>query len=524
MSRIFSKFLWSLLITSALRSQVSYNDLFDQELINSNLISLSIGNTGGLISSLTNSSFWLINGERESFVYDQGFLIIGKYNNSLAYGLNQWSSAFSPGPVIELKPAIQVTKLSDSALYRIYKITSESKSSDRDVVEWPAKLGAPINEAGNPILYGTQSLWNVYNLADPNSPLRHYSYSDGICPIEVHQLTYATDNKNPNYPLSNSVFFEYTIINKGINTYDSVFVGIWTDLDFFDAFRNFPAVDTINNLGYCYSGVDSSLDRKSFPAAVGNVLLYGPSVPCPNDSAYFKGSRKVNSKNLGLYSFRGLSSGDNKLLSQPGAAEDLWNFALGNDSKGKPLIDYTTGKSTRYSFSGNPATDEGWIYPYYHIDGEGGFIMFSGPFNLAPNDTQWCMFSLIAAIGDDRFDSIKKLRTDAHNLRSLPYNQLVGNTIIENKIEFPEFYDLSQNYPNPFNSKTKINFEIPVNGVVLIKLYDVLGNEVETIVNREFNKGKYQLEVDGKRLASGIYFYRMQSGGFLSTKKVVLLK
>ena len=81
-----------------------------------------------------------------------------------------------------------------------------------------------------------------------------------------------------------------------------------------------------------------------------------------------------------------------------------------------------------------------------------------------------------------------------------------------------------RNYPNPFNSKTKINFEIPVSGVVLIKLYDLLGNEVETIVNREFNKGRYQLEVEGKRLASGIYFYRMQSGAFLSTKKIVFLK
>jgi hypothetical protein len=83
---------------------------------------------------------------------------------------------------------------------------------------------------------------------------------------------------------------------------------------------------------------------------------------------------------------------------------------------------------------------------------------------------------------------------------------------------------LSQNYPNPFNPTTTINFSIPKSGFVTIKVYDVLGREVTTLVSQELSAGNYKQQWNANRMPSGIYFYRLQSGSFTETKKLILLK
>lgn len=85
-------------------------------------------------------------------------------------------------------------------------------------------------------------------------------------------------------------------------------------------------------------------------------------------------------------------------------------------------------------------------------------------------------------------------------------------------------YLLEQNYPNPFNPSTTISYEIPERSFVTIKIYNVLGNEIVTLVNEEKLKGSYEIEFNGTGLPSGIYFYRLHAGNFVRTKKMVLLK
>ncbi len=89
---------------------------------------------------------------------------------------------------------------------------------------------------------------------------------------------------------------------------------------------------------------------------------------------------------------------------------------------------------------------------------------------------------------------------------------------------YPENFFLFQNYPNPFNPITTIRFEIPTSSVVNLKIYDVLGREIETLLNEVKEAGTYEVEFDGSQLASGIYFYRLTSGQFTSVKKLILLK
>jgi hypothetical protein len=92
-------------------------------------------------------------------------------------------------------------------------------------------------------------------------------------------------------------------------------------------------------------------------------------------------------------------------------------------------------------------------------------------------------------------------------------------------------FKLEQNYPNPFNPTTKIKFTIPgkteyysVPQIITLKVYDVLGNEVTTLVNEELTAGEYEVEFNAQSLTSGIYFYQLKSGSFVQTKKMVLLK
>jgi hypothetical protein len=93
----------------------------------------------------------------------------------------------------------------------------------------------------------------------------------------------------------------------------------------------------------------------------------------------------------------------------------------------------------------------------------------------------------------------------------------------------PSIFHLSQNYPNPFNPVTTIKYKIPGqarddNLFVELKVYDILGNEVSTLVSEEQPAGAYEVEFDGTYLASGIYIYRLSSGDFSASKKLLLIK
>ena len=88
----------------------------------------------------------------------------------------------------------------------------------------------------------------------------------------------------------------------------------------------------------------------------------------------------------------------------------------------------------------------------------------------------------------------------------------------------PSEYSLFQNYPNPFNPSTTITYQIPQTGFVTLKVYDILGREVATLVNEEKAAGNYEVQFTGNGLTSGIYFYQINAGAYFDTKKMVLLR
>jgi len=101
-------------------------------------------------------------------------------------------------------------------------------------------------------------------------------------------------------------------------------------------------------------------------------------------------------------------------------------------------------------------------------------------------------------------------------------NIVVG--LDETEFQIPKTYSISQNYPNPFNPATQIQFTIPSPERVTISLFDVLGRKVATLVDKDYASGTFTLTIDGSKLSSGNYFYRMEAGNFVATKKMLLLK
>jgi photosystem II stability/assembly factor-like uncharacterized protein len=102
--------------------------------------------------------------------------------------------------------------------------------------------------------------------------------------------------------------------------------------------------------------------------------------------------------------------------------------------------------------------------------------------------------------------------------------QQLLTSIEDDQRKLADNFSLFQNFPNPFNPSTNINYSVPKTSIVTIKVYNILGKELTTLVNEEKSAGNYSVKFNGKQLSSGIYFYKMQAGNFVETKKLVLMK
>ena len=122
-------------------------------------------------------------------------------------------------------------------------------------------------------------------------------------------------------------------------------------------------------------------------------------------------------------------------------------------------------------------------------------------------------------VGGDVADS-----TNGWNFFALKIKQVLKTSLGQGNNELPLEYFLSQNFPNPFNPSTKIKFVIPKSSFVNLKVYDVHGNKIATLISEQKTAGEYEIEFDGSELTSGVYFYQLKTGSYIETKKMVLLR
>ena len=124
-----------------------------------------------------------------------------------------------------------------------------------------------------------------------------------------------------------------------------------------------------------------------------------------------------------------------------------------------------------------------------------------------------------AQIVFDCGQSAADLFIDNVSLTSVP-----PETIIKNNLHLPSNYKLNFNYPNPFNPVTMINYQLPMSSNVELSIYNILGQKVITLVNEKQNAGYHQVEWDASGLASNVYYYRIEVGNFVQTRKMIYLK
>jgi len=126
---------------------------------------------------------------------------------------------------------------------------------------------------------------------------------------------------------------------------------------------------------------------------------------------------------------------------------------------------------------------------------------------------------LVTSVVGDAAYNLANVQNDNPGLAKRSYQNITfkGN-------QTPTTYDLSQNYPNPFNPTTIINYQVPQNSFVTLKVYDILGREVATLVNDQKTQGRYSVNFDASRLASGVYIYQVRANDFVSSKKMMLIK
>ncbi len=509
-----------------------------------------------------------------------------------------------------------------------------------DWIEWRAIDGAPFKDVDEDSLYdptidipgisdAVQTIWFVANDLEPVLTFSLY----GTLPIGIEYQATIWEYGDA-LGFDNFFYRKYKLINKSLDTFDSMYVSMWSDPDVGNDMDDFVGCDTLLSLGYAYNAFEVDSGYLPLPPpAVGFDLIRGPLVtgnPGEDrnnngvDDIYDFGLTEDNQRvngfiNLPMTAFYYFVRGDPNLfdppMGDPEGATQFYNFMQGKIGiTGEYFINPVTGLPTTFALSGNPVTGEGWIDGLLQGPGDRRLGLSTGPIQMAPGDTQIVVIAEIAAGAIDgvtRMMAIDTLKyysdiaqtfynnvivpveltsftanvnnkgdvilnwTTATELNNQMFEierrsedgqyimigyvnghgtttesqeySYVDNTVetgtffyrlkqidflgtyeysdeVEVEVKGPLTFGLEQNYPNPFNPSTNVKYSVPEMGVVKLSIYSVIGEEAAVLVDGIVQAGFYEITFDASNLPSGVYFYRLQAGSFIKTKKMLLLK
>ncbi|HEX2963664.1 MAG TPA: hypothetical protein VHO43_17840, partial [Ignavibacteriales bacterium] len=382
------------------------------------------------INLLGNSGFVYPKGSGKAAVYESGFLWGGKINGEVRANGNTYMSGLRPGRIL---PGGTFEDPSKARIYRVrrdYKtadLSSEISDNegteqeiryryDKDWKEWPAIDGAPYEDVDQDGQYNPsidipgepgadETIWFVANDLDQTTS-RNFIGSNPIG-IEMQCTVYAFRNPGS---VKNMIFKKYKLINKSTTSIDSMYTMAWGDIEIGYPSDDFAGCDTLLNLGYVYNSNRTDHDYYGYgenPPAVGYAIMQGPAVKGSGADTAYRNNRKIpGMKNLPMTSIGYV------LESAYDYAEDIY---LGDDYKDGTLrlYNYMQGKvinghyfavppelgggETRFPLSGDPVTKTGYIDGMLYLSGDRRMGVNSGPFTMAPGDTQEVVFAEIAA-------------------------------------------------------------------------------------------------------------------------------
>ncbi|MBU2493871.1 MAG: T9SS type A sorting domain-containing protein [Bacteroidetes bacterium] len=405
-------------------------------LFNINNISTFIKNDGEAdIHFNGNSGFEYPKGSNKHLFFQSGFLYGGIIDGQIRVGGATYNQGQVPGRIIS-EGIAEDPELPHVRIYRVRKdyntavlngeLVSAREARDqyeKDWNEWPAVYGAPFEDKNLNGIYepsidipgvpgADQTIWFVCNDIDPIVSKVLY----GSPPIGIEMQMTAWGYKG-NEVLANTLFKKYLLINKSGKYINDMYVTMWSDPDVGDATEDFVGCDTTINLAYVYNGDDYDATYGEQIPAAGFRLLQGPLVNGNiEDTGKLLGRTIKGKKNLDYTSFS-FFIGSDPLFTDPrlGNYNDgtlqMYNLMKGRIGiTGQPFIDPHTGLATKFCLAGDPINNLGWIDGQLHPPGDRRMIASAGPFEMAAGDTQEVVYAQIAALGINRFESIKLLR------------------------------------------------------------------------------------------------------------------
>ncbi len=539
-------FVVALLLVITAHSPVPAQFVQTQVHFNPNNIDTWVQNTGIFDQDIrTNNTpgFMWPAGSGRFAIFTTG-LSIGTYvNGNLRLASCSYKGEYMPGKMSGGFPYTDST-------FRLYKVTRGDGPSNPDWLNWyrMVPFGAPYVDVNNNGVFdpnidtpgvknAQQTVFICMTDGFPESHNLSEGFSGGTVPIGAEMRLTAWGYSQAAY--TDMQFIKFEVINKRDTVWDQVFMGIISDPDLGSASDDYIGCDTSRMLGFCYNAqnFDGTGDPPSYginPPSVGIVLLKG----CVNHS--------VNPPvSLGMTSFdffTNTGSGGVLCEQDPSMPEEAYQYLKGYKKDGSPFINPLSVpyRQVKFCYPGDPETASGWTeyrgsmqncggpngnVVTFNPPGDRRFIIGMGDssFTMNPGDTQKIIICQLIARGTNNWNSVTKLKQLTDVARNF-YNS--GFVIGINNISSssPDNYSLSQNYPNPFNPLTKIRFSVKDEGSTSIKVYDLLGREVETLVNERMRPGTYEISFDGGKYPSGVYFYRLVSGKYSETKKMSLIK
>ena len=459
-------------------------------------------------------------------IYSAGFAVSGYTDAAL------WANAvitssrlkdYIPGNVGDSEGGeIYVVRSSDPPFGESWQIWSEAVNKgakfydgDGDGVYNPVDLnGNGVWDATEdaPDLAGDVVAWCVYN---DGVPAEQRTFTD-MQPqgIEIRQTVWT----NLTIPeLQNVFFIRYSLYNTGsvAESFSDVYFSIITDAD-------------IGNYADDLAGSKPSLET-AYTYGRGEDALFGESIPTVM-TTFLGAVKSINGEKIVYDDYNNSFiqyMQSHPVLGDPNNAVELRNLMLGKKNNGD-FVDpcsweygevFNNDCSTidgRWMYSGNPIDSIGWLNTF-PTDQRTMFNI--GPFDINSGESIDITVAYHFSRGETGLQSVALGLAKAEYLIS--HAGILG---IDDRDETPKEFSLSQNYPNPFNPTTTIKYAVPKTSLITLKIYDVLGREIETLVNNVQNPGIYSVQFDAAKLSSGVYFYTLQAGDFVITKKMILAK
>ncbi len=552
-------------------------------LIDINNIKLPINNRGILadvfIPDYTNNGLHNGTYDGETFLFSGGFYMSGMANDNL------WGNGILSASRIEDYQSGKINSDPNSPINQLYVVRSSDPAFGFAWQKWESavSLGADFYDGNNNNIYdpvdlnyngqwdanedrpdfqGDITAWCVFNDGVPQSLRRYDIDPQGI---EIKQTVFASGDTGNEF--EDIIFVRYKIENNGTvaDVFDSVYFGAAADPDLGESFDDLVGCDTLLNSGYLYNqGPDN--DYGNNPPAFFIKQLQGPPVFIPGETFIDNNSDDEftpgvdtpldsaivnNGKYLGTDFIPGAKNLKPNAYTQymsshptngdPDTHYHLRNYMLGGMGNNGGLLDPCTWQfgngssisncseiNPKFMYSGDPVAGEGWI----NIEAlDQRFILSSGPFKLKAGEPIELIYAYIVGRGTDHLNSITKAREISQFAQTVYDNNFVDlpTGIDDDENIIADEFKLYQNYPNPFNPTTTIKFQIPSNvkgqmANIKIIVFDILGREINTLLNEPKPAGTYEVEFNASKLASGVYFYQLSAGSFIQTKKLMLLK